>query len=57
MMDELDIGRLFEILMEYQALSPWIARAVLERILEILGELDGRGEGCVGSTEESRWKE
>ena len=57
MMDELDIRRLFEILMEYQALSPWIARAVLKRILEILGELDGRGEGRVGSTEESRWKE
>ena len=57
MMDELDIRRLFEILMEYQALSPWIARAVLERILAVLGELDGRGEGSVGSMEESRWKE
>ena len=54
MMGQTDIGRLFEILMKYQELSPEIARRVLERILMILqGWHEEGGEDRLNKTEES----
>ena len=55
MMGQADIRRLFEILLEYQELSPEAAKAILERILMILQEWKDRcSEGCLIGTEEDK---
>ena len=54
MMGQVDIRRLFDILYEYQELAPEIALKILERILEILREMeDGCGENGFKMIKES----